>query len=58
MYREHTTLINGINVKDLSRLGRDMNKIIIIDNIEENYQFQPNNGLNISDFEGDEMIMN
>ena len=54
LYREHTTLINGINVKDLSRLGRDMNKIIIIDNIEENYQFQPNNGLNISDFEGDE----
>jgi len=54
LYREHTTLINGVNVKDLSRLGRDMNKIIIIDNIEENYQFQPNNGLNISDFEGDE----
>ena len=54
LYREHTTLINGVNVKDLSRLGREMNKIIIIDNIEENYQFQPNNGLNISDFEGDE----
>ena len=31
-----------------------MNKIIIIDNIEENYQLQPNNGLNISDFKGDE----
>ena len=54
LYREHTTLINGVNIKDLSKLGRDMNKIIIIDNIEENYQFQPNNGLNISDFEGDE----
>ena len=46
--------MDGINVKDLSRLGRDMNKIIIIDNIEENYQLQPNNGLNICDFEGDE----
>ena len=54
LYRQHTTLINGINVKDLSRLGRDLNKIIIIDNIEENYQFQKNNGLNICDFEGDE----
>ena len=54
LYREHTTLINGVNIKDLSKLGRDMNKIIIIDNIEENYQLQPNNGLNISDFEGDE----
>ena len=30
-----------------------MNKIIIIDNIEENYILQPNNGLNIIDFEGD-----
>ena len=54
LYREHTTLINGVNVKDLSRLGRNLEKIIIIDNIEENYQFQPDNGLNISDFEGDE----
>ena len=54
LYRQHTTVINGVNIKDLSKLGRDLNKIIIIDNIEENYQLQPNNGLNISDFEGDE----
>ena len=31
-----------------------MSKVIIIDNIEDNYQLQPRNGLNISDFEGDE----
>ena len=54
LYREHTYDYNGINVKDLSKLGRDLKKIIIIDNIEENYQFQKNNGLNICDFEGDE----
>ena len=54
LYRQHTTVRDGINVKDLSRLGRDLSKIIIIDNIEENYQFQKNNGLNICDFEGDE----
>ena len=54
LYREHTYDYNGINVKDLSKLGRDLKKIIIIDNIEENYIFQPNNGLNILDFEGDE----
>ena len=54
LYRNHTYDYNGINVKDLSKLGRDLNKIIIIDNIEENYSFQPNNGLNIIDFEGDE----
>ena len=54
LYREHTYDYNGINVKDLSKLGRDLKKIIIIDNIEENYIFQPNNGLNIIDFDGDE----
>ena len=54
LYREHTYDFNGANVKDLSKLGRDLNKTIIIDNIEENYCFQPNNGLNIIDFEGDE----
>ena len=54
LYREYTDEYNGINVKDLSKLGRDLNKIIIIDNIEENYILQPNNGLNIIDFEGDE----
>ena len=52
--REYTVEDNGINIKDLSKLGRDLNKIIIIDNIEDNYKHQPYNGLNISDFEGDE----
>ena len=54
LYRQHTDLVDGTNVKDLSKLGRDLAKVIIIDNIEENYKLQPNNGLNISDFEGDE----
>ena len=31
-----------------------MNKIIIIDNIDDNYKLQPYNRLNISDFKGDE----
>jgi Dullard-like phosphatase family protein len=54
LYRQHTSLECGFNVKDLSKLGRDLSKIIIIDNIEENYCLQPENGLNIIDFEGDE----
>ena len=54
LYRQHTTIYKGINIKDLTKLGRNLEKIIIVDNIEENYQLQPNNGINISDFEGDE----
>ena len=54
LYRQHTMIKDGVNIKDLSKLGRNLEKIIIVDNIEENYQLQPNNGINISDFEGDE----
>ena len=54
LYRQHTDFIDGTHIKDLSKLGRNLSKIIIIDNLEDNYLLQPNNGLNIIDFEGDE----
>jgi len=37
LYRDHTKYRNGVYTKDLSKLGRDLTKIIIIDNIEENF---------------------
>jgi CTD small phosphatase-like protein 2 len=40
-------------VKDLSKLGRDMNKIIIIDNLPDNFKQQPNNGLGIRTWQDD-----
>ena len=54
LYRQHTDIVNGINIKDLSKLGRDLSKVVIVDNICENFQRQPENGLHILDFEGDE----
>ena len=54
LYRQHTINIGNSYIKDLEKLGRDIKKIIIIDNISENFSQQPENGLNIIDFEGNE----
>ena len=32
-------------VKDLSRIGRPLNKTIIVDNVAENFTLQPDNGI-------------
>ena len=54
LYRRHTINMGNVNIKDLDKLGRDLKHVIIIDNCKENYCLQPNNGLNIIDFEGNE----
>ena len=54
LYRKHTEQINGVFIKDLSKLGRDISKILIIDNNKENFSLQPENGLHICSFVGDQ----
>ena len=41
-------------MKDLSLLGRDLNNILIIDNVKENFQLHKENGIQIRNFEGEE----
>ena len=41
-------------MKDLSRLGRPLNRTIIIDNIQNNYYKQKNNGILIKPFLGED----
>jgi len=36
-YREHALPFQGFYVKDLSRIGREQSKMIIVDNIAENF---------------------
>ena len=54
LYRTHLSLRNINNdVKDLSLLGRDLSKVIMIDNYSENYKLQQDNGLPIDSWTGD-----
>ena len=52
LYRMHTTIRGNDFVKDLSKLGRDLSRIIIVDNMEQNYKLQPYNGITIRPFWG------
>ena len=53
-FREHSIIYGNDFVKDISRIGRDMKKIIIIDNMEENYRLNIKNGIKIKAFYGDQ----
>ena len=41
--------------KDISKIGRDLNKIIIIDNLPQNFRLQTNNGIFIKSFFGEDI---
>ena len=45
LFREHCTFYNNAFVKDLTRLGRSMKDVIILDNSPVAYLFQPENAI-------------
>lgn len=47
LFREHCSFVNGVFVKDMSVIGRDMKDAIIIDNSPTSYMLQPECGLPI-----------
>ena len=53
LYREHLTFIGKEFIKDLSKLGRDIKKVIVVDNIANNYKLNPENGIQILPFFGE-----
>ncbi len=52
LYRPHTVLINDVYIKDLSKLGRDLSKVVILDNKPQNYELQKENGIYIKSYYG------
>ena len=47
LFRESCVFHRGNYVKDLSRLGRELHKIIIVDNSPASYVFHPDNAVSI-----------
>jgi len=45
LYRQHALPWGPIFVKDLSKLGRDLDRMLIIDNVQENFMLQPGHGI-------------
>lgn len=48
LFRESCIFHNGNYVKDLSRLGRDLNQVVIVDNSPASYSFHPNNAVPVA----------
>ncbi|GIQ87974.1 hypothetical protein KIPB_010128 [Kipferlia bialata] len=53
LYRSHCTFQSGSFIKDLSRLGRPMSQIIIIDNSPVSYLYQPANAIPVESWISD-----
>jgi len=53
LYRQHAVPWGSLFLKDLSRLGRDLSRTVIIDDISDNFGMQPQNGIAITAWRGD-----
>lgn len=52
LYRGQCTYENDIYVKDLSKLGRPLNRTVIVDNTPDNFKLHRQNGIFISSWYG------
>ena len=55
LYRQHTIACGKDIVKDISRIGRPLDKILIVENMPQNYRLQRENGILIKSFYGEDI---
>ena len=55
LYKQHTVFMKNKYLKDLSRIGRPLNKIIIVDNKQPCFQYQRENRIYIKPFWGEDI---
>ena len=53
LYRNNCSFSDNVYQKDLTKLGRDLSKTLIVDNNAENFQLQPDNGIYIRSWYSD-----
>ncbi|CCH44395.1 Mitochondrial import inner membrane translocase subunit TIM50 [Wickerhamomyces ciferrii] len=59
LYKEHCLYKDGAHIKDLSKLNRDISKVLIIENDENSIKLQPENAIKLAPWNGkadDELI--
>lgn len=54
LYRDSCSIVEGCYVKDISRLGRPLKDVILVDNSEVAFYLQPSNGILVKNFINDE----
>lgn len=52
-YRQHLSEHQGKLVKDISKIGRDLGEMVILDNTPENFVLQENNGVFVKSWRGE-----
>ena len=58
LYREHAIIMDNDFVKDLTRIGRPIDKMLIVDNMPQNFRLQKENGIIIRAFWGEDSYDN
>lgn len=53
IYRDSCTVRRGTYLKDLRKIGRDLSRVVIVDNLPENFMLQKDNGIAIKSWFND-----